>query len=466
VIATLAAALTSCPAILEQRESSTRPESTFRPNVLIFLTDDQRTGLRVMPAVRRWFRERGTTFRNAFTTTPSCCPSRASLLTGQYAHNHNVKDNFHPQRLEQRRTIEFYLSQAGYRTGIIGKYLNRWPIARPPPYFGSWTIYGASRDSGYYSGGLWNVSGRVLRVGTYATSFIARQTLRWLEDTEGADRKPWFLIVAPTAPHAPYVSERRYRRAPVGRWRPSPAALETDLSDKPAYVQRQVATLRTASRVRKGQIRTLMSVNDLVDDVMLRLRDLGEANRTLAFYLSDNGILWSEHNVYEKRVPYTPAIRIPMLLRWPRHVSPGAVDDRLVANIDVAPTILAAVGLDEVTDHLDGQSLLAPGRRKALLIEYWREPRKPFPTWLSVRAESLQYVEYVDGSRELYDLRHDPWQLRNLLDDSSPGSSPEVGPLRDWAERQRSCAGKACLRDRSSLLGQHLRRLSKELEDA
>jgi arylsulfatase A-like enzyme len=137
-----------------------------------------------------------------------------------------------------------------------------------------------------------------------------------------------------------------------------------------------------------------------------------------------------------------------------------------VANIDVAPTILAAVGLDEVTDHLDGQSLLAPGRRKALLIEYWREPRKPFPTWLSVRAESLQYVEYVDGSRELYDLRHDPWQLRNLLDDSSPGSSPEVGPLRDWAERQRSCAGKACLRDRSSLLGQHLRRLSKELEDA
>jgi arylsulfatase A-like enzyme len=434
----------------------TRAGRTPAPNILVVLTDDQRAGLEPMPEVRSWFQEGGTSYRNAFTTTPSCCPSRASIFSGLYAHNHGVKDNFHPQTLAQRRTVQLHLSRAGYRTGIVGKYLNRWPVSREPPFFSSWAIYTAPIDDTYYSGGLWNIDGDVSRIRSYATTFVERQAVRFLEDAEGADGQPWFLVVAPTAPHAPYVPEPRYRRTPVGEWNPSPAALETDLSDKPSYVRDQRATLKIARRVRRGQLRALMSVDDMVGLLMQQLRDLGENRRTLAFYLSDNGILWSEHNIYEKRVPYTPAIRVPFLMRWPGHVPEGKSDDRMVANIDVAPTILDAAGRPGVVEDLDGRSLLSAGKRNALLLEYWKEPNKPFPSWVAVRAKSFQYVEYFDRdkliARELYDLESDPWQLRNLLPPGSAReSSSEIARLHEWLEAQRHCKQASCRRREGEL---------------
>jgi arylsulfatase A-like enzyme len=444
--------LISCPHGGRQASSPTpRSGRSPAPNILIVLTDDQRAGLELMPEVRSWFQEGGTTFRNAFATTPSCCPSRASIFTGLYAHNHGIKDNFHPQRLEQRRTVQFHLSRAGYRTGIAGKYFNRWPVSREPPFFNSWAIYPAPNDETYYSGGLWNVDGEVSRIRSYATTFIGRHAVRFLENSEGFDDQPWFLVVAPTAPHAPYTPERRYVGAPVGKWNPSPASLETDLSDKPSYVRDHRATLETARRVRAGQMRTLMSVDDLVGLLKLHLRDLGESRRTMALYLSDNGILWSEHSIYEKRVPYTPAIRVPFMMRWPLHVAEGTSDDRLVANIDIAPTILDAAGLPHTLDQLDGRSLFSSGSRKALLLEYWREPSKPFPSWVAVRGKTFQYVEYFTRdkpiARELYDLESDPWQLRNLLAPASAReSSSQVARLHDWLEAQRRCRQTLCRR--------------------
>ena len=443
--------LISCTNGKHPSSPRTSTERTPAPNVLIVLTDDQRTGLEQMPNVKRWFQEGGTTFRNAFATTPSCCPSRASIFTGLYAHNHGVRDNFHPGKLDHRRTVQFHLSRAGYRTGVVGKYFNRWPVSREPPFFNSWAIYTAPKDATYYSGGLWNINGEVTRIRSYATTFIRQETMRFLENAEEADDQPWFLVVAPTAPHAPYIPERRYRRAPVGEWRPTPAALESDLSDKPSYVRARRATLKIAETVRRGQIRTLMSVDDLVGHLMQRLGGLGESRRTIALYLSDNGILWSEHGIYEKRVPYTPAIRIPLMLRWPQHVAAGTSDDRLVANIDIAPTILEAAALPHPLKQLDGRSLFDSSSRKALLLEYWREPLKGFPNWVAVRGESFQYVEYSNRgtliARELYDLQSDPWQLRNLL---GPGSdlqgSPLVARLHDWVVAQRHCVQSSCRR--------------------
>lgn len=446
-----AVVLTSCPNGERAASPPTTATRTELPNILLVLTDDQRTGLETMPEVRSWFKEGGTNFRRAFATTPSCCPSRASIFTGLYPHNHGIRDNFHPQRLDQHRSVQFHLSRAGYRTGIVGKYFNRWPVSREPPFFNSWAMYTAPKDATYYSGGLWNIDGEVSRVRSYATTFIGRQAARFLQNAEGMDDQPWFLVVAPTAPHAPYVPERRYRGTPVGVWDPSPASLETDLSDKPSYVRAHRSTLKIARRVRRGQIRTLMSVDDLVGNLVQQLRELGESRGTMALYLSDNGILWSEHGIYEKRVPYTPAIRIPFMMRWPRHVAGGTSDDRLVANIDVAPTILEAAGLPHALEQLDGRSLFDPGRRKALLLEYRREPLKPFPSWVAVRGESFQYAEYFNRgkllARELYDLESDPWQLRNLLASGSDRpSSPHVARLHDWVESQRHCEQNSCRR--------------------
>jgi arylsulfatase A-like enzyme len=197
-----------------------------------------------------------------------------------------------------------------------------------------------------------------------------------------------------------------------------------------------------------------MSVDDLVGDLFDRLEALGEDERTMAVFMSDNGVLWAEHGLYgTKRFPYLPSVEVPLFLRWPGHVAGGIVDDRIVANIDIAPTVFDAVGLAPPTDpEMDGASLLGAGRRDRLLLEYFRSPDEPaVPTWAGTITDRYEYVEWYaeDGSitfREYYDLVADPWQLRNLLGDRRTGNDPDVGPLHARLSADRGCAGATCPR--------------------
>jgi arylsulfatase A-like enzyme len=422
-----------------------------RPNILLIVTDDQRPEetLAVMRRTRRWLRRGGVRYVNAFVTTPLCCPSRASILTGQYAHNHGVRDNQKPLALDQDLTLQRYLREAGYRTALVGKYLNGWEPTRNPPHFDRWSLFSPLEFAHGYRNNPFNINGRMQTVKEYSTDFLARRArsvLRWFETD---DVSPWLLMVWPFAPHGPFVVERQYAKAKVSRWVKNPAVLEADRTDKPDYLLTKNRSLRTAGHIRKSQLRMLMSVDDMVEGIRQQLGKLGERDRTLVVFMSDNGYTWGEHGWIDKRLPYTNSIKVPILIRWPGHLPGGVSDGRMVTNTDVAATLFDAAGV--TPGHtVDGRSLLDAWQRERLFIEYWTNAESVVPTWRSIRTAAEQYIETYDeetgavASREYYDLLNDPFQLTNLLGDADPSNDPsadKVALLSLQLERDRNCAG-------------------------
>lgn len=424
-----------------------REEPDPRPNVLIVITDDQRgDAMWVLPRTKRQFEQGGVRFTQAFATTPLCCPSRASIFTGMYAHNHRVKTNADAHEMDPEKTLQFHLQRQGYRTAIFGKYLNGWRTA--PPHFDEWAVIGTHR----YRGG-WNVNGEHQDVGSYSTTYIRRNALRFLEEAEADDDRPWLLILTPQAPHPPSTPEERYADATLPVPRPNPAQQEQDLSDKPPYFRSIADPADEAiADARERQLRTLMSVDDLVAATFARVAGLGEERNTLAFYMSDNGFTWGEHNLFgnaeSKNSPYEQSIRIPLFVKWPEKMNGARVDDRLAANIDVAPTVFDAVGID-VDVPRDGRSLLREWDRPYLLLERWRTNHAPMiPDWAALWTGTEQYVEYSDDgtitARAYYDLVEDPWQLDNLLTDENPVNDARARHLHQELRKVRFCSGAAC----------------------
>jgi arylsulfatase A-like enzyme len=411
-----------------------------QPNIVLFITDDEALGsIEVMPNLRSWLIEEGRSFEPGIVTTPMCCPSRASILTGRYAHNHGAMKNGDALRMDADTTVERYLSDAGYHTGIIGKYLNAWPKDRVPPHFD----YSAVSHGNEYDGGTWTVNGEVEKVSTYSTDFIGQQVDEFFESS-GA--RPWFLVISTTAPHSPAVPEPRYAHAEVPLPQSNPALNDRDRSDKlPIEAGRAFQTTR---KFRASQLRTMMSVDDLIGDVDEALQERGEKDETLAFYISDNGLLRGEHALTGKGHPLRPAVEVPFYLAWPQSIEPGR-DDRLAANIDIAPTILDAVGLSgEVETPMDGRSLLDDWRRSEILLEYEKSLTFVSPSWASLRSRELQYIEYYDETgevifRELYDLVRDEWQLTNQLGSGS-GTALGVDALSRRLQGYRDCSGSGC----------------------
>ncbi|MGH2730907.1 MAG: sulfatase family protein [Actinomycetota bacterium] len=423
------------------------------PNILIIVTDDQRLPgtLEVMPKTESWFKHGGTYFSSAVTTTPTCCPARSSILTGRYAHNHGVhtSERGQAEALDHDTTLPRYLHEAGYTTGMLGKFLNGWRVEEPPPYFDSWALFSTGPTKAYY-GAEWNVEGKLRRIKRYSTDFVADRAVKFLNRSEAIDDQPWFLYVAPNAPHAPSIPEPEYADAEVPPFDANPAVLEEDLSDKPPYVQENPRKEVDRMADKNGkQLRTLMSVDDLVDETMQTLHDLDESHDTLAFFISDNGFLLGEHGLGGKRYPYDPSVEVPMFMRWPDHVAEGAVDDRLVANIDIAPTVFEAVGIEP--DHVvDGRSLFDTAyARGRILIEHWLRSKRTTPDWAGLRTSSYVYVEYFakDSERliseyeEYYDVLSDPYQLENLLGDTDDDNDPQTLPLSIQLIRDFRCEG-------------------------
>lgn len=223
--------------------------------------------------------------------------------------------------------------------------------------------------------------------------------------------------MAPIAPHHPYGVAYHYQDAPVDRWKGNPAVLEQDRSDKPPFVQQQHATLADGRSIHDQQLRSLMAVDDVVNGLLGDLQTLNEQN-TVVIFLSDNGYQWGEHGVNEaKRLPYLQSVKVPFFMSWPGHVAAGAADGRLIANIDIAPTLLDAAGLPPDTLPVDGMSLLQTTVRKNLLLEYRQSPDAPaFPFWDAVISKRREYVEWLADDattvtfQEYYGLRADPWQ--------------------------------------------------------
>jgi arylsulfatase A-like enzyme len=447
LMATLLLALTTIPV------GGAQTIAEGRPNVLLIITDDQRAStLKNMPITKAWMKKGGTHFANAFATTPLCCPSRASIFTGRYAHNHRVRNNSSTSELDHKTTVQRHLHRAGYRTAIYGKFLNAWPIAKNPPHFDEWATFGPSRT--HYYDGEWNVNGAVRPVSHYSTDYIKRRAVDFLNAAEQKDTQPWFLVLSTAAPHAPAIAEPAYAHRHVPPWSTNPATNEANRTDKPPFVQALSAPLWKSRAARRAQLRTLLSVDELVGRVFRKLEAADDKRNTLVIYVSDNGYLWGEHGLsgpgVSKRPPYSASVAIPLMMRWPGQFSAGKVRKGLAANIDIAPTIMQATQVDPGPDFRpDGRSLLQRNTRDRLLLEYWVDIGGT-PTWASLRTKSYQYIEYYDNDgltpvfKEYYDLKKDPWQLKNLLGDANPVNDPAVGEAARQLDSDRHCSESSC----------------------
>ena len=413
-----------------------------RPNILVILTDDQRAEgtLGVMPKTRKLFVAGGTIFKNAVATTPLCCPSRASILSGRYAHNHGVTDNFSAGLLDQRKTMQKELQASGYLTAATGKFLNGW--RKDPSYFDRWAIYSPPPR---YFGATFRIDGVVREVPGYSTTALGQLSLDILNDFEAQDDSPWFMQVAPFAPHGPARPDTRYAFADVPERKQNPALREEDISDKPFYVQATPAKKWRVRDSRRQQLRTLMSVDDMVAGIFSRLEEMGEADNTLAIFMSDNGFLWYEHQSAGKGEPYDESVEIPLLARWPGHIPAGAKSRRIVANIDVAATAYAAAGV-EPGYRVDGKPLFDSDRPYIFLEYLLSGEGAEIPRWHSLWTPNSSFIRYFDApeSYEYYSPA-DPWQLTNLYGDGIAGNEPsrETRLLRRL-RRSATCAGRSC----------------------
>ncbi|MEV4416795.1 sulfatase-like hydrolase/transferase [Catellatospora sp. NPDC049609] len=413
-----------------------------RPNVLLVVLDDARPeAMAALPRTTAWLAD-GTAYPQAVAATPSCGPSRATLLTGRYAHNHGVRHQADIGRLDHTATLQRTLHDAGYATAAVGKFTNNWPIAQTPPGFDRSALVG-----GGYTDARFVVDGRPRRV-PYSTTFIGEQVNRYLDGFEADDGRPWFVYASFTAPHAPYTPEPGYADRGFA-WRPSPAVGERGRGDKPAYVRRHDADAAAGDAIRLGQLRTLLSVDDALAGIRERLSRRGELADTLVVLVSDNGKFWGEHGLTEKFMPYAAAFRVPLFLSWPGRI-PAGTDDRLASTVDVTPTVLAAAGLTAGYE-LDGRDLRGPVRRDATLLEYWRDSHNGgYPTWATRYVPGRhQYTEYFaqggrTAEREYYDLAADPWELVNLLGDADPGNDPDPAGDAATLAAWRRCAGTSC----------------------
>jgi arylsulfatase A-like enzyme len=446
------------------RPPAVTPQFAGGPNILLIVTDDQRIGtMSVMPRTRFWFNKNGTKFAHAYATTPQCCPSRSTLMTGQFAHNHSVSNNAQTADLNQDATIQRYLHDNGYRTGLFGKFLNSW--RGPPAFFDRWVMNNGSHR--YYDG-RWNVDGNIQRVPQYSTDFIRDQTLQFIQESEGDDARPWYAYVSVLAPHTPAVPAPEHAESSVPPFKPNRAMLETSRRDKPGYVRHSEADLSNAEATRENQMRTLMSVDDMTEAVFSQMGLLGEIDNTIAVFMSDNGFLLGEHGLFgptaSKGNPYTAAIKVPFSIRWPGHFGTGVVDTRLATNADLLPTLLEAAGIAPDPGYtVDGRSLLQPASRHRVLTEYIHTPKTKTPSWASIRTRRYQYIETYDWGtigtstevygdpgdrvinfREFYYLRGDPWQNHNVLADKKKKNDPNVRRLHRLLNRDQKCAGTNC----------------------
>jgi arylsulfatase A-like enzyme len=416
--------------------SASQPVAGARPNLLIIISDNQHDGSVEGFMPRTWARifEEGTRFTDGFATTPNCCPSRASILTGMYAHNHGVRDNEDPLT---RPTVIQHLHDAGYFTGQVGKYLNSWDGSRRPE-FDFWVAipFGGSP---YFNPRL-NVNGTWgIRQG-YLTHLLRDHALDFLQRA-GQRNQPFVLLFAPTAPHEAVRArvfgepepapgdESLYPDLPP--YRP-PNFNEEDVSDKPMWVQRN--PLLTAERIaevdafRRKQLQTLNALDQAVDTILDLLALQGKLDQTFVLYLSDNGVTWGEHRLVAAARTYDGAIHVPFAVRYPPLAPAGRVESRPVANIDIAATMYELAGL-AVPPEVDGRSLVPLLRgegswREDLLIEGWGGP-----PYAGIRTTRYYYIETQGDRPELYDLENDPYLLENRA--THPDYAPIVAEMRD-----------------------------------
>jgi N-acetylglucosamine-6-sulfatase len=447
------------------REAELADSPSDRPNIVFVLTDDlDVASAQKMSQIRSLLIEEGTSFENAFVSYPLCCPSRATILTGLYAHNHGVKGNHLPyggfQKFRdgghEENAISARLQQVGYRTGYFGKYLNDYPGDDPthiPPGWDEWHAV-AQEKTDYHEYDL-NENGEVVsyekKAKNYLPDALSDMALEYVRGTAD-NSEPFFLYLSPPAPHLPASVAKRYRNAFAEEASPRPPSFdEEDVSDKPLYIKNRprLSTEETSgiANLHRRRLESMLAVDEMVASLIQELEAVGELDNTFIFFTSDNGWEQGEHRIsMEKGYPYEESARVPFFVRGPG-VAAGVKTDALTLNTDFAPTLADLAGASFTGDGRSLTSILRGEEpsswRSAVLLEGWGENVSiglP-PEYKAVRTESHKYVEYVTGERELYDLKADPYELENVYKSADPTL---VKDLKTRLDALRSCAEAGC----------------------
>jgi arylsulfatase A-like enzyme len=425
------------------------------PNVLNIVLDDMRDDTLAqmsayMPKTVQWFAP-GTFYVNTDVSTPSCCPARAAAMTGQYDHNNGMRHQKDIANLDLSTTVQHYLHQAGYQTALVGKYLHNWPLAKAPNDFDRYSMW----QSASYLNPQANVQGKVQRLSGYATTSTGNIAVQYLQAlTADPQGRPWYEYVAFHAPHPQAnglaLPDTRYATAPV---RKCAAPHDPDVSDMPPYVKWSQKTVAQSEALCESQLRSLMSVDDQINRIMTTLQTSGQLANTMVILWSDNGTMWGEHNRTSKFVPYLPSVNVPMFVRWDGHL-PAATNTDPVSNVDIAPTIYAATGVNPAPSViLDGRSLLGPVTRRYELNEYWYDypANGKVPDWAQLHDTHFAYIETYTSTgalafQEYYNLDTDPGENHNLLKDGDPDDPPPalIASLSAQLAVARTCAGTSC----------------------
>jgi arylsulfatase A-like enzyme len=445
--------------------------SDRRPNVLFILTDDQRwdaiglAGSRYLktPHIDRLGRE-GVHFKNAFCTTSLCSPSRATILSGLYAHAHGVVNNFteYPAAL---RSFPLVLQSQGYNTAYVGKWHMGEENDEPRPGF-DWFV--THKGQGQYFDTEFNFNGQKREVVKgYYTHIVTDMAEQWLQRPR--DGKPWLLMIGHKAPHSFYVPESKYEHAFDHVRIPYPETAFM-LDDKPAWIRERLYTWHgiygplfdwrkkfpddspEAVKDFEAMIRaywaTLISVDDSVGRLYRLLEQRGELDNTVFVFMSDNGILNGEDGMVDKRTMHEPSIRVPLVVRYPGLVLPGrpTVVEQQVLTTDIAPSILELCDAPALKD-IHGRSwvrLVQRGDgawRKSWFYYYNYEKQFPYtPNVRGVRTDEWKYVHYPHGDggpdrhmAELYNIEFDPEERHNLI--GNPKYAGVVMELKDELAR-------------------------------
>lgn len=466
------------------------------PNIILIMADDMAfDDLAYMPKTINLIRNNGVSFDQYIVTMSLCCPSRVSILRGQYPHNSQITGNNAPEGgfekayglgLEES-TIAVWLQDAGYKTALIGKYLNGYPAELKPSYIPpGWTEWYVPAGDAVYNDSAYtgfnyvlNENGQLVEYGNspddYTTDVFAEKAVEFIQNSSESG-EPFFLYLSTYAPHKPSTPAPRHAEMFTDLTLPDkPSINEADIEDKsrffrnPPLSESELADLQKAYQLR---IQSLQAVDDMMEDVHNALLEEGLLNNTYVFFSSDNGYHLGEHRLPAgKNTYFEEDIHVPLLVLGP-NIRPGSSVNYLTANIDLAPTI-AEIANVVPPDFVDGRSLLrffdsewTPSWRNAVVIARGfssyknlaslgtppslkgeQEPidsvmdQRAGGQFIGLRTNDYTYVEFLNGDVELYDLKKDPYQLTNIASTANPRL---LSRLHNWLAQLSACQAQIC----------------------
>jgi len=440
-------------------------DDVHKRNVIFILTDDHRYDYMGFTGKVPWLEtpnmdylaSTGAYMENAFVTTSLCSPSRASILTGMYSHEHTIVDNIAP---DPGNLVFFpqYLQEAGYQTSFFGKWHMGEDDDRPRPGFDHWESF---RGQGVYYGPVLNIDGEEVSYSdsTYITDLLTEHAIDWLDKRD--PEKPFFLYLSHKAVHSGFQPAKRHEGRYKGKVIDRPASYSQTADDSykalkwPEWVKEQRHSWHGVDYMYHGMsgtldelvvryCETLLAVDESIGALLEYLKENGLDESTMIIYMGDNGFSWGEHGLIDKRQFYEESVKVPMLVRCPELFEGGKVIDRMVQNTDIAPTILDCAGL-EAPAYMPGKSFIqlleddTTGWRKRIYYEYYWEYDFPMtPTTYGVRTDSFKFIRYqgIWDQNELYNIAIDPDEIYNLMGDPAYDSIARqlCSDLFDWLE--------------------------------